>query len=85
LLLSIAIVAYEAQSPGKDSGKLPANAASGRAETPKQSKLLLAEFKGDFTLSVKQVGALVGFPDPFQFSRSFKRQFGYPPSARRDG
>jgi AraC-like DNA-binding protein len=43
------------------------------------------EFLGDSTLSVKQVSTLVGFPDPFQFSRSFKRQFGYPPSARRDG
>jgi hypothetical protein len=47
LLLVIALVAYEAQLPGKDSGKPPANAASGRAETPKQSKLLLAEFKGE--------------------------------------
>jgi len=42
------------------------------------------ELLGDSTLCVKQVSALVGFPDPFQFSRSFKRQFGYPPSAHRD-
>jgi AraC-like DNA-binding protein len=42
------------------------------------------EFLRDSTLSVSQVSALVGFTDPFQFSRSFKRQFGHPPSARRD-
>ena len=39
----------------------------------------------DATMSVSQVGALVGFSDPFQFSRSFKRQFGHPPSAQRGG
>jgi hypothetical protein len=39
LLLAIAVVAYEAQSPGKDSGKPPVSAASGRAGTPKPSKL----------------------------------------------
>lgn len=40
---------------------------------------------GDPTMSVGQVGALVGYSDPFQFSRSFKRQFGHPPSAKRGG
>ena len=39
LLLAIALVAYVAQSPGKDSGKPPANAASGGAGTPQASKL----------------------------------------------
>ena len=39
MLLAIAVVAYEAQLPSKDSGKPPANAASGGSGTPKPSKL----------------------------------------------
>jgi AraC-like DNA-binding protein len=42
------------------------------------------ELLRDPTLCVSQVSALVGFTDPFQFSRSFRRHFGHPPSARRD-
>ena len=38
MLLAIAVVAYEAQLPGKDSGKPPANAASGGAGTPQASE-----------------------------------------------
>ena len=39
MLLAFALVAYEAQSPGKDSIKPPANAASGGTGTPKAPKL----------------------------------------------
>ena len=39
LLLAIAITVYKIQSPSKDSGKPPANAASGGAGTPQASKL----------------------------------------------
>ncbi len=40
---------------------------------------LLAEGK-----SVTEVAAILGYASPFNFSRSFKRHFGYPPLKRRN-
>lgn len=46
----------------------------GRARCEKAKRLLRTT-----TLSVGEVGALVGLPDPFHFSRYFKRVEGLPP------
>lgn len=47
----------------------------GRARCEKAKRLLRTT-----TLSVAEVGALVGLPDPFHFSRFFKRIEGLPPA-----
>jgi transcriptional regulator GlxA family with amidase domain len=35
------------------------------------------------TMSVSEVGAAVGFPDPSHFSKAFEKVIGHPPSAFR--
>jgi AraC-like DNA-binding protein len=35
------------------------------------------------SLSIAEVGARVGYEDPFHFSRFFKHQTGFPPSVYR--
>jgi AraC-like DNA-binding protein len=60
---------YAGMSPGRWIARLRARQASRLLRTT--------------TLSVREVGEQIGLPDPFHFSRFFKRQMGSSPSAYR--
>ncbi|NBS31542.1 MAG: AraC family transcriptional regulator [Planctomycetia bacterium] len=51
----------------------------------RQRMSLAAEWLGSEQLLVKDVAARLGYPDQYQFSRSFKRVFGVSPAAFRRG